>query len=343
MNRSNRQVTPFGDAETIDDLNRLNDQQKAIFAEMVAADPGLLEARPAAYLRRWREALNHIEPGSSVLDIGAGWPVARVWDAIFAQGIRYHVADIDAGQIAACKAQLAARGQSADNAIQTPNTVLPFPSASMDFVFSSHCLEHSTDLAMTFGEIRRVLKPKGGLFFSVPFGFDDSEEHLLFLGINEWLQVCEAAGFVVRGWTVGRTYSEGWDLSVLCEARSDIDLATISHIDRQFHKAGRRLLPHDDPSIVYEEPVRQPPFTISQSFQIRRPAAYLLMLRHRWSGVARLTDARGTTRTIDLFERADHIGAIDVSGFAAPIRVEIVGRNPVAQADQAVVFGLLVS
>ena len=337
------QPTAFSGAETLDDLNRLNDQQKAIFAEMVAADPGLLEARRTAYLRRWREALNHIEAKSAVLDIGAGWPVARIWDAIFAQGIRYHVADIDADQIAACKAQLTARGQSASQAVQSPNTVLPFASGSMDFAFSSHCLEHSTDLAKTFGEIRRVLKPTGGLFFSVPFGFDDSVEHLLFMGVDEWLQVCEAAGFVVKSWTIGRTYSDGWDLSVLCEAQGDFDEATISRINQQFNKAGRCLLPHDDASIVYQAPVRQAPFTISQQFQVMRPAAYLLMLRHQWSGVAQITDARGAARTIDLFERADHISAIDVSALEAPIEVKVIGKNPVSKADQAVVFGLLLS
>ena len=266
----------------------------------------------------------------------------RVWDAIFAKGVRYHVIDIDAEVVNTCRAGLKARGQNPDAAQQAANTALPLPDSAMDFVFSSHCLEHSPNLAATFSEIKRVLRPDGKIFFSVPFGFDNSDEHLLFLGVEEWLRVCEAAGLFIKGWTVGRTYADAWDLSVLADAREGFDAATITRLDRDYRKAGRMLLAHDDASIVYSDSLDRPPFSITRSFCVERAADYLLFLRHSWSGIIRVTDAEGQKRDFDLFDRADHIGSSDVCGMTAPLQVEVIGKNRSAYDNQAVVFGILV-
>lgn len=331
----------FKATETLDELNRVNDKQKAIFAAMVASDPSLIETRQVAYLRRWSEALPHIEAGQSVLDIGAGWPVEKVADAIFSRGIRYHVVDIDNNQVTAWAEELERRHQDGSNAKHSPNTVLPFPDDSMDFIFSSHCIEHSPDLRATLAEMRRVLRVGGLTYVSVPFGFDDSDEHLLFLGVDEWLQILEVAGFVIRSWSLGNTYADGWDLSILAASGGDFDGAEVEKIDKAFQKSGRSLLAHDDPSFSYESATVQAPFTICRNFTLSTAADYLLCLRHQWSGLVELRDASGTVRLIDLYDRADHIEAIPISGFVAPIQGRVVGVNPASRANQAVIYGAL--
>ena len=51
-----------------------------------------------------------------------------------------------------------------------PNYIeLPwFTDASIDFVFSSHCLEHFIDPVKSVNEMRRALKPEGYLIFLLP-------------------------------------------------------------------------------------------------------------------------------------------------------------------------------
>ena len=48
---------------------------------------------------------------------------------------------------------------------------LPIASASIDLVVCSHALEHLLELEASLREIRRVLKPSGRLFVSVPRGY----------------------------------------------------------------------------------------------------------------------------------------------------------------------------
>jgi SAM-dependent methyltransferase len=45
---------------------------------------------------------------------------------------------------------------------------LPFPDSSIDAVVANHSLEHFEDLQRCMNEIRRVIKPQGALFVSVP-------------------------------------------------------------------------------------------------------------------------------------------------------------------------------
>jgi SAM-dependent methyltransferase len=61
---------------------------------------------------------------------------------------------------------------------------LPFASRSFDFVICHHSLEHFRDPAGAIGEIRRVLRPGGRLFVSVPDGhsFGDRLYRLLLCG-----------------------------------------------------------------------------------------------------------------------------------------------------------------
>jgi len=57
-------------------------------------------------------------------------------------------------------------------------TSLSFESNMMDFILSFDCFEHIPDYINVFTECYRVLKPKGNMIFSVPFGLN-SETNLV--------------------------------------------------------------------------------------------------------------------------------------------------------------------
>ncbi len=129
----------FGITRTIDDLNAVNNAQKARFQEAVEASgdaEAYVESRQRAYLQRWSEVLPHVERGSSLLDIGAGWPIERIWNTIVREhGINYHQVDIAPDQIAAAKEWMKSYGLPETNAVIAANTELGFENDAFDFVF----------------------------------------------------------------------------------------------------------------------------------------------------------------------------------------------------------------
>ena len=52
--------------------------------------------------------------------------------------------------------------------VQADASQLPFGAASMDAIIANHSLEHFDDLQASLAEIRRVIRPSGALFVSVP-------------------------------------------------------------------------------------------------------------------------------------------------------------------------------
>jgi SAM-dependent methyltransferase len=58
---------------------------------------------------------------------------------------------------------------------------LPFAGQSFDLVICHHTLEHFSDIPGTIAEIRRVLRPEGRLFVSVPDGMSFSDRLYRFL------------------------------------------------------------------------------------------------------------------------------------------------------------------
>jgi SAM-dependent methyltransferase len=67
---------------------------------------------------------------------------------------------------------------------------LPFNDASFDLIVCNHALEHLEQLEAALDEMRRVLKPDGRLYVSVPFGFGVCD------GVYRW--VFEGGGHVNR-------------------------------------------------------------------------------------------------------------------------------------------------
>ena len=134
----------FRDQSSID-LKALNNAQQAQFASMVAeSGEKLWKQRQEAYVGRWKEALAFARPGERVLDIGCGWAIPDVLDLIVdGAKLDYFCVDIDPTFAASVQSALESKGIVGIRASASPNTSIPYPSNHCDFVFSSHCLEHS--------------------------------------------------------------------------------------------------------------------------------------------------------------------------------------------------------
>jgi SAM-dependent methyltransferase len=123
-------------------------------------------------LERW---LSELTPSQRVLDLGCGSGSLRKQ----LRGLNVIGVDVDLKQLTAGTelSGVCGRGQN-----------LPFADLSFDFVISHHSLEHCRDAAGTIREIRRVLKPAGRLFVSIPEGttFTDRLYRLMFCGGDHW-------------------------------------------------------------------------------------------------------------------------------------------------------------
>jgi ubiquinone/menaquinone biosynthesis C-methylase UbiE len=345
------QIKTFGKIDSLDEQNRVNDAQKAVFDAMVTASGGALsEQRRTAYLQRWSEALVHIGQGARVLDIGGGWPVERVWDRIIRDhGIDYHLLDIDAGIIADAQTRLPRYGLPPNQATTGMNTVVPYADATFDVVFSSHCLEHSSDLPQTFAEIHRALKPGGTLIYAVPFGFDDSDEHMICLDADEWIAATELAGFDVVTYHLDATYvMAGWDLMVVARRSGDRrDLAALQTLVSRFTKAGRSILPPGSSSFAYVGPVVESGADrilngLGASAIVTSPDLIdaVLFLRHPWSGVVELRSGH-RTQIRELHSRISHIQLIPLDEPSRQVEITVVGSS--RGLDQAVLHGVMLA
>lgn len=341
----------FDDVQTLNELNRVNHAQKAGFDALVESSGGaLVEQRCSAYLIRWREALVHIGSDSKVLDIGGGWPIDRVWEeAISKHHLKYHLLDIDHALVADAKARLPLYGLPSENAMVGINTVLPFDDESFDAVFSSHCLEHSPQLDRTFGEIFRVLRPEGKLVFAVPFGFDDSDEHLICLDIDGWIESTELAGFSVVNYHIGATYPmSGWDLLVVATRKPEgQNMSALRALVGRFTKAGRTFVKPANAAFRYEgkvvisDPHRVLSGTGSRSvLKHSRGVDAVLFLRQPSSGVVEIV--AGPHRLVcDLYNRAPYVQAVALPTASPVVEVRVIGKS--RGLEQAVLHGALLA
>jgi SAM-dependent methyltransferase len=119
-------------------------------------------------LENWLSELSALD---RVLDLGCGGGSLRAQLA----GLHVIGVDVDPGELAHNPKLPSVCAESHS---------LPFAGESFDLVICHHSLEHFRDAAGAIGEIRRVLKPKGRLFVSVPDGgsFSDRLYRLLLCG-----------------------------------------------------------------------------------------------------------------------------------------------------------------
>jgi SAM-dependent methyltransferase len=133
--------------------------------------PRPFDPASTAYSRRWRhrvaksreqirDALNHVAPGP-LLDIGCslGYTLRAAQElGMAATGLEY-----DAGVAAFCRG----KGYTVEVGSMT---AMPFADGAFQIVVMKHVLEHTPDPRAALREVRRVLRPAGGLFVAVPFG-----------------------------------------------------------------------------------------------------------------------------------------------------------------------------
>jgi SAM-dependent methyltransferase len=133
--------------------------------------PRPFDPASTAYSRRWRhrvaksreqirDVLNHVAPGP-LLDIGCslGYTLRAAQQlGMDATGLEY-----DAGVAAFCRS----KGYAVDVGSMT---AMPFADGAFQMVVMKHVLEHTPDPRAALREVRRVLRPGGGLFIAVPFG-----------------------------------------------------------------------------------------------------------------------------------------------------------------------------
>lgn len=329
------------------DLNAVNDAQKAAFSQMVRdSEADLWAQRKGAYLGRWKEALVYARPGDRLLDIGSGWPIPEVHDLIIDEAkIDYFCVDIDPSIVSDSQAALEKRGLKGTRAQLGPNTTFAFADRTFDFVFSSHCLEHSDDLPKTFAEITRILKDDGILFFSVPIGFDDSDEHLLYLDIEDWQTVLVKSGFDLLNVHIGKTYPmAGWDVSFAARNVGPVDLAALQLFMLGKTKFEKTLVYPSSEIFKYSSEMVSGKHVIldkPESSAVIMPTRVtdLLLLRHDWSGFAEISYAGGKI-LIDLYSRIPQVKAVDLRGVVSPVMVKPVGPSG-GKAAQVVIFGAL--
>jgi len=343
----------FANPSDLLQVQPLMDHQRALFnaakAEALEQGIDLMEDRTRRYLHRWREALAHTGDGSCVLDIGAGWMPPEVFELLIGQHrLDYHAFDLDPTTVREIADLMAPAGLSADQFRSGEASSLPFDK-DFELIFSSHCLEHSVDIVATLLEIRRVLREGGHLFMSVPLGFDDSGEHLLFLGPEEWIALLEHLGFDVRAHTIGRVYLETGDLTILAShAKSTpADEAAARRLAELFSKAGRTYLTHDDDAFRFPPGiVRNPGESIlsgagaAATIDFPAPPRALILVRHPWSGFVRISD--GTREVLlDAYHHVHHRHGVDLTGFGTSVRVEVAGASTLSKGCECVIAGAL--
>lgn len=119
-------------------------------------------------LERW---LRELSASQRVLDLGCGAGSLRTQSL----GLKMIGVDIDLKELA--------RNRDLPSACAESHR-LPFANSSFDLVVCHHAMEHFRDAPAAIHEIRRVLKPEGRLYVSVPDGrsFSDRLYRLLLCG-----------------------------------------------------------------------------------------------------------------------------------------------------------------
>lgn len=121
------------------------------------------EKRRAERVRksRWQllDVLNHVEPGP-VLDVGCS--LGHALEAAADLGLEAKGLDLNAALVEPC------RRLGYDIRVGDVAGPYPFPDASFNIVLLKHVFEHTPDPRAALAEVRRVLKPGGGLFIAVP-------------------------------------------------------------------------------------------------------------------------------------------------------------------------------
>lgn len=309
--------------------------------------------RQAAYLDRWHEAGRFLRRGDQVLDLGGGNLYPALLQYLRSLDLTYHYRDIDPQAVAASAALAQQHGLDAARFRQGFNDSIDLPDASVDAVFSSHCIEHSMRLDATWAELWRVIRPGGQLLMAVPLGWEENPEHPYFFDAGHWVAMVEDAGFSIRVAQIGREYPEqGHDLFIAAQRDRQ---PVAPRIDPQvFRKETYRFIRHDDACVSYAGAhhradsadaahMKGEDWTIE--VRLTRPwsVAWPVMARHDWSACIEVTSA-GSRSMHDLFSWHPFVQpCLHAQPLSpGPLRIRPVGRHAASRATEGVFHGLMV-
>jgi SAM-dependent methyltransferase len=166
------------------------------------------DATPERFASRRAFLLEHVRPGQSVLDLGAG-------DGTFSAELARagcSVVAVDVAEEALRRAR--ARVPGLDARLVVEGAPLPLEEDSVDLVWAGEVLEHVADVVGLLAEVRRVLRWGGTLLATTPYHgrlalaalalwpggaleevFDPRSDHLRFFTARSLLGVVRDAGF----------------------------------------------------------------------------------------------------------------------------------------------------
>jgi ubiquinone/menaquinone biosynthesis C-methylase UbiE len=165
------------------------------------------DATPERFASRRAFLLEHVRPGQSVLDLGAG-------DGAFAAEMARagcSVVAVDVAEEALRRARARVAGLDARVAVE--GEPLPLEEDSVDVVWAGEVLEHVADVVGLLAEVRRVLRWGGTLLVTTPYHgrvmllalalraratdehFDPRADHLRFFTARTFHAVLSDAGF----------------------------------------------------------------------------------------------------------------------------------------------------
>ena len=176
------------------------------------------------YKKKWEKAIKFFGPNQNILDIGGGTMSQENMDFISQNAYSYTLQDIDQASLESAIIRAATSNFQDIKTVNSINTILPFADNSFDCIFSSHCLEHSADLAKTLFELNRVLiNEKGKIYISVPFGFDPNKCHPYILEVEDYLKLISCFGFEIINSYVSNEYPEdGYELTIEAKKTTNV-------------------------------------------------------------------------------------------------------------------------
>lgn len=315
-----------------------------------------IAGRQDAYMDRWREAGRFIPDGARVLDIGAGNLYPALFEYFRHKGLDYHYLDVDESAVLGSMAMGADYGFTADKFAKGFNDQFAFPDGSFDAVFSSHCIEHSFDLAKTFSEVNRILKPDGNLLMAVPFGWESNPEHPYFLGPDHWIALVEDHGFSVRVAQIGREYPEsGYDYFIAArKVQSAGGPCRIA--PERFRKDNYTFMPFDSEHIRCKGSVvrtadgsashmKGGAWTMTLAIPATATEVLPILVKHNWSGTIQIT-SNDSSSWHDLFSWFPFVQpvrhALRRGGFGQhQVVIRPIGKNDSSWSTEAVLHGVM--
>jgi SAM-dependent methyltransferase len=343
----------------MNDRSRFGARQAEMTArwfENVKAAHGNVDAyiltRQKAYMGRWNEAGRFIEDGSTILDIGGGNLFLELLAYFVERRFRYSYLDIDPAAVDGSRTLAQQAGMIETSFAVGFNDRLDFPDSSFDAIFSSHCIEHSIDLATTMRELNRVLKPGGNLLMAVPFGWEANPEHPYFLGPDEWISLVEDGGFRITIAQIGNEYPEIGEDYFIAATKVAEPLSPTRVDPPAFMKENYQFIESSAPSLSYKNAFDfRSDAAISASPEssviLTPPPGAMEILpilhRHAWSGSVRLSDGV-SWHDCDLYSWFAYdmpVRIVLTPNQADPLTISLIGKSPASRWSQFVIKGYL--